>query len=117
MNKNIMKKWTKALKSGKYRKTTGALCKISKQGNASYCCLGVLTDLFNKEHTPDKQRQLIGCGVLSSSVMKWAGIKSATGMLDYNSKETSLTDLNDCKKGKRSFKRMADIIEKNWEQL
>jgi hypothetical protein len=115
MNKTIMKKWVKALRSGKYRKTTGVLCKVANNGNKSYCCLGVLTDLYNKEHK-NNSVDLFGCS-LCSRVMKWSGIGSGYGSLVYNTDETTLANLNDCSQSKRSFKRMADIIEKNWEQL
>jgi hypothetical protein len=115
MNKKIMKKWVKDLRSGKYRKTTGTLCKVAKNGNKSWCCLGVLTDLYNKEHK-EHQVHLTG-GLLHNKVVQWSGIYSWDGKLQYNGASTKLTELNDCDTSKRSFKRMAEIIEKNWEQL
>jgi hypothetical protein len=42
--KNI-KKWCKALDSGKYKQTRGKL-----QDSRGYCCLGVACELFNKDH-------------------------------------------------------------------
>jgi hypothetical protein len=119
MNKNIMKKWVKALRSGKYRKTTGDLCKVAQNGNKSYCCLGVLTDLYNKENKRCPV-ETVGEKDLSHWVMDWSGMHSSFGSLKYGYSDktiTSLSELNDCNKAKRSFKRMADIIEKNWEQL
>lgn len=116
MDKKIMKKWVKALRSGKYRKTTGQLCKVAQNGNKSYCCLGVLTELYLKENkTIDEYDPNNGC--LSPNVQDWAGMNDSCGSLIYSNESTDLTCLNDCTKAKRGFKRIADIIEKNWEQL
>ncbi len=120
MDKKIMKKWVKALRSGKYRKTTGNLCKVAENGNKSWCCLGVLTDLYNKEHKQDPIEIEAEDEDLPYSVEEWSGMKSSCGALPYgygNRPVTSLAELNDCANSKRSFKRIADIIEKNWEQL
>jgi hypothetical protein len=118
MHKHVMKKWVKALRSGKYRKNTGQLCKVAKNGNKSWCCLGVLTDLYNKEHKQNPIEIQAGDGELSFPVMWWSGLISKPGSLRYGNRGlTSLAELNDCDISKRSFKRIADIIEKNWEQL
>jgi hypothetical protein len=115
MNKKIADMWVAALRSGQYRKTTGKLCKIAKNGNKGWCCLGVLTDLYNREYK--KNQAHVGGGLLSFTVENWSGMCSMDGKLRYNKNVTSLSRLNDCKKNKRSFSRMANIIEKNWEQL
>lgn len=36
-----IKRWVRALRSGKYSQTKGALCKWSPDGVEAYCCLGV----------------------------------------------------------------------------
>lgn len=41
VNKSDIRKWVKALRSGKYSKTTGVL-----QDSKGYCCLGVGCDVF-----------------------------------------------------------------------
>ena len=41
-------KWTTALRSGEYTQTTGRLQQHSTGG---YCCLGVLCDIYSKEHS------------------------------------------------------------------
>ena len=120
MYKKIMEKWVKALRSGKYRKTREVLCKVAENGNKSWCCLGVLTDMYNKEHKKNPIEINAKDGDLSHWVMDWAGIRSHQGSLrfGYGSQLiTSLAALNDCNKSKRSFKRMADIIENNWKVL
>jgi hypothetical protein len=116
MKKTIAKKWIKALRSGKYAKTTGQLCRVAQNGNKSYCCLGVLTELYNKEHAV--KESLIG-NDLPYSVSKWAGMGSEIGIIagsGHYSGQT-LADLNDCPQSKRSFMRIADIIERNVENL
>jgi hypothetical protein len=43
MKSKIKKKWLKALRSGDYKQTIGALKRQrGAAGNAAYCCLGVL---------------------------------------------------------------------------
>jgi len=60
MKKKIMEKWVKALRSGKYKQCREKLCAVSgKTGAESYCCLGVLTDLYLKE----RKRQKKGHGI------------------------------------------------------
>jgi hypothetical protein len=60
MKKNIMTKWVKALRSGKYKQCREKLCTVDgKTGAESYCCLGVLTDLYLKE----RKRQKKGHGI------------------------------------------------------
>lgn len=116
MKKTIAEKWVKALRSGKYAKSMGQLCKVAKNGNKSYCCLGVLTKLYNKEHI---DKEFLDRGFLPYSVSKWAGMGSEMGIIagsGHYSGQT-LADLNDCDQSKRSFKRIADIIEKNVENL
>jgi hypothetical protein len=119
MHKKIANKWVTALRSEKYRKTTAQLCKVAENGNKSWCCLGVLTDLYNKEHKQERIEIYAEDDNLPYSVEVWSGMQSSLGSLSYGvyNSPTSLADLNDCTNSKRSFKRIADIIEKNWEQL
>lgn len=58
MDKTIMKKWVKALRSGKYKQGRGTLCQVDKKGNESFCCLGVLCDLYNKDRKAKKKKGL-----------------------------------------------------------
>jgi hypothetical protein len=118
MNKKIAKKWVKALRSGNYKKSTGGLCQIYKNGNRSYCCLGVLTDLYNKENSDTNTEQSLWGGYLSYTVVDWAEMNSINGHISGGHYfGNTLASLNDCGRNKRSFKRIADIIEKNVENL
>ena len=108
MKKSIAKKWTAALRSGKYKQGRNAL-----KFEGKYCCLGVLCAIspwkYNYTTMPDrfgtKNR------VLPEKVLEWAGIKKNTGR--YKD-DTSLVIDND---GGVSFKRIAFLIEKYREEL
>lgn len=49
IDKSLRNKWIKALKSGRYKQGTSALCHIDKDENGkvsrTYCCLGVLCQI------------------------------------------------------------------------
>ena len=49
MNQEIKEQWVKALRSGKYEQTDGALCRVSENGKERFCCLGVLFDVAGGE--------------------------------------------------------------------
>lgn len=140
MKKLIAKKWVKELRSGRWKQGRDALCSI-EEGNKCYCCLGVLTELYNIEQIKKRKKKLITKDVkdryndgkdviaykseedkwnedtLPTEVMKWSGIIAENGSLldsDIGSDFESLADMNDCGK---SFNFIADIIEKHYESL
>lgn len=116
MKQAIMKRWVKALRSGKYRQTRGALRSRNKQNVAAnnFCCLGVLCDLFAKEHSSagwvsksDESRTNLqrsrcafvdektdicatSAGDLPLRVQQWAGIKTASGHFDVTKEFSGL---------------------------
>lgn len=49
MDKKIAEMWVAALRSRKYKKTTSAL-KVVKEKKSKFCVLGVLCDLYQKNH-------------------------------------------------------------------
>lgn len=136
MKQNIMKKWVKALRSGKFKQGTGTLKQYNSKRQVKYCCLGVLCELYNedmkkkkKKTLPEKTKNNNSCFTdwhkhtvfgdkgfdLPKEVMKWSGIETSDGQLWYTLGDLStLSSLNDA--GKR-FKTIANIIEKNWENL
>lgn len=60
MKQEVMKKWVKALRSGKYKQCQESLCKINPDdGSESFCCLGVLMDLYLQ----DRKNQKKGPGI------------------------------------------------------
>lgn len=138
-----MKKWIKALRSGKYKQGTGTLKQYDSKGNAQHCCLGVLCELYNETMKKNKKKTLpekiydndsdFSHGYsrfggkkedLPKEVKDWAGMKNSMGEFytgityfgDYEVEKIreNLADLNDS--GKK-FKTISNIIEKNWEVL
>lgn len=118
MKKRVLTKWLKALRSGKYKQGRGALCQVDKKGNESFCCLGVLCDLYNKEQKRNKKRTLsvetvgptdwlVGeispephlvklyesCdGTLPEEVIKWAGFRKQNSCGDFWGMEANYED-------------------------
>jgi len=146
MKKEIMKRWVKALRSGKYKKGKGLLCQISgRTGVKSFCCLGVLSDIYKKEMKRDKKKDCsrleenyvdakdgvvpywnvegIDAGTLPEAVAKWAGIDTANPHweLGYiNTQKHLLSDLNDGipqSEKSLSFVKIADLIEENYKDM
>lgn len=127
MKKTIAEKWVKALRSGKYKQGQEVLHN-NKGGKDTYCCLGVLCDLYQQDRRSKKKKMLDVDNkwgtitydgkdtYLPDVVIKWAGMKTCGGTWDIEDEEIgNLIYLNDDKRS--SFKRIADIIEKNVENL
>ena len=145
MKQKVMRAWVRALRSGKYKQGRGALRNKTaafKTGQ-KFCCLGVLCDLYAKEH-PDARWEpvgnVLGCiftpdgsagndsfGVLPTPVQKWAGLKTTSGELESKTAwkvfdkvdediavSRELTAAND--EG-ATFRQIAAFIEKHWRRL
>jgi hypothetical protein len=121
MRKEIADLWCDALESGEYTQGIQALC-----SNGEYCCLGVLTDLYNKKFG-DLYIYRRGCflcydnqeSVLPKKVVEWAGMRTSDGTITnlkinkinyYN-----LTCLNDFSEW--DFKEISGFIKEHWEKL
>lgn len=120
MKKSVMKKWVKALRSGKYKQTTNAELK-SKDG--SYCCLGVLCEISKKsewEVGPFSMCYLDAGGFLPTIVQEWAGMDDNKGTLPKpvkNDQKLYIVNLAALNDSGMSFKRIANVIEKNYKDL
>jgi hypothetical protein len=144
MKKEIAKKWIKALRSGKYKQGTHFLKQYDNENKPpKYCCLGVLCELYNESMKKNHKKTLTvkTCnndilsdpenvyitfggkdGDLPVVVRRWAGMKDSCGEFTYKVKINkatvenidSLSVLNDDGK---TFKTIANIIEKNIENL
>lgn len=143
MHKEIADKWITALRSDEYAQTKGAL-EISPEyleshpgmsDGVGFCCLGVLSALAAKEgivtRAPDEFGNIrygtsedMCAGELPDAVMDWAGMSSTDGTritpLDENDDYTeayrdTLMTLNDSKG--YTFKEIADVIEKEYQDL
>jgi hypothetical protein len=131
MKKDIAKLWTKALRSGKYKQGKHTL----RNHDNSFCCLGVLCDLYNKEQKKKKKKTLdvikINCQIegkcykygpatsyLPVVVKKWAGMKTTKGEFFLNDYAYNLAGFNDGDYDTaKSFKSIAKIIDDNVDQL
>ena len=136
MRKEVMVKWVKALRSGKFKQGQGTLKQFNKKGQEQHCCLGVLCELYNDTMKKSKKKTLSEETIyidadfshgysrfggkrddLPKEVMKWSGIGNSMGSFTIDNPihdQYNLADLNDTG---RKFKTIADIIEKNYEQL
>ena len=117
MKPNIKEKWINALRDGSYKQGRDRL-----KVNDTFCCLGVLTDLYIKEKQQYWETQADGLGcfeynisILPDSVVNWAGLTNKSPEITTIGKNgikrtTHLTTLNDsgC-----SFDEIANFIEKD----
>jgi len=122
MKEQIKDKWVKALMSGDYKQGRGKL----KSCDGSFCCLGVLSDLYAKENGV-KWKKYDDCfsivesfDLLPKEVIKWSGMSSESGEIQnelYNNElyDFELAEVNDS--GKHTFDQIADIIEEHWKEL
>lgn len=118
MNRRIKKQWVKALKSGKYKQGEGQL----RDEHNRFCCLGVLCNLYAKEHPKiaakqKEPQQFLGeDSFLPRPVSNWAGFKGDSNpAVIYRNREITLSHLNDgIGHVSLTFDKLAKIIE---EQL
>lgn len=117
MNKKVKKKWLAALRSEEYRQGFGYL-RHNSMGQSFYCCLGVLTDLYLKEHNLKwiggefgtcLPSELSSAFYLDIKVQEWAGFTESDASVIIAGEFCSLSYFNDEKKS--SFLEIADIIE------
>lgn len=102
MKYSVMKKWVKALRSGEYKQSKNYL-----NDEFGYCCLGVLCEVENIKYGKNTK-------ILNNLALKKTGIKSRIGSFTSRDGGFCLTELNDDGK---TFKYIADVIEKNWDKL
>lgn len=123
MKPDIKKAWVDALRSGKYRQTSGLLRWTEPAGESSYCCLGVLCDIYEREtgdmlsteNGPTRDDHGWAEGVLPERVVTWAGVEDQNPdvVADADSsgweRAASLTLLND--EHGFTFEMIADLID------
>lgn len=99
MDKLLKTRWVKALRSGKYKKTTGYMMK----SGVGFCCLGVLCDIqkVNWEET---------LRLNTSNIDSAFPNKKLSGGLDDQQQEC-LANLND---SGHEFDYIADFIERHY---
>ena len=108
--KELRRKWLRALRSGRYKQGRGVLCRIIDDNRYEYCCLGVLCISLRQ---PMKKYEY------KDNLMKF-GKYEVIYCLDDETQEKleishnmvdKLMDMND---GGKSFKEIADYLEKIW---
>lgn len=113
-------KWIKALRSGEYRQGVGRLA-LRKDGQTSYCCLGVACVVLGIPGEPQSNRSLLfdhNEFDLPPSAMTWLGMKTKVGHImhpwmtqkDDGEGYKSLAWLNDGYDG-LTFDQIADTAE------
>lgn len=137
MKNKIMKRWVKALRSGKFKQGKNALKQLTKDGEAKHCCLGVLCELYNQDRKknhkkmaeikinlwdPDFKYGVVefdgNCGLLPDAVAEWAGIEDNRGEFkDFYAAHTKYSGLADMNDEGVKFKTIANTIEQQWENL
>lgn len=102
MIKKDIQKWTKALRSGKYKQS-----KHSLQNKDGYCCLGVACEVFVENYNRCENGYLSGGTPLLSNGAPFFLIELQG---DFSIKtETDFIELND--RGDFTFDEIADMIE------
>lgn len=117
MNPEIKGKWLTALRSGDYVQGKGLLCRVKKDGSKTYCCLGVLTDLYIQEkglewehgvsflHFDDED------AILPLPVGNWSGV-SGTGL--FRNEEGEIEELASVNDTSDNFDKVIQIIEEKF---
>jgi hypothetical protein len=108
MDTQLKAKWVAALRSKRYRQTTGNLRDQYGSGSYGYCCLGVLCHTMGarwKQGVPfikDLRMKIHGEAYLSPETLQLVGLSDGT--------QRELASMND---GPAKFPEIADWIEKN----
>lgn len=113
MNKDVAVKWVKALRSGEYTQIGHTL-----QNSQGYCCLGVLCKIGGIDGVliNTLSGQIKG-GALDDqpAIKEWAGMRTGSGKFKFKHQNNNLMALNDHEE--YTFEQIADVIEKEWENL
>ena len=124
MNTEVKAQWIYALNSGEYQQTTKQLFDGDK-----FCCLGVLCDLYSKEHDEEWEHRYSEFDnrdrwyfydqgeVLPDVVMDWAGLSKENPTLaltEPESQETVFADIAGLNDSGYNFKELSNYIK---EQL
>lgn len=126
MRAHALDAWLKALRSGEYTQGTLKLRRTDENGQKSFCCLGVLSDLAVKEGVCKWNDDITHSSVdgvdafLPDSVISWAGLADMSCQrtrpydpvvfIHTQCATANLSILNDDGK---TFMEIADIIEQN----
>lgn len=110
MKKKIFVKWIKALRSGSYLKTSGAL-----RNDVGFCALGVLCDIsqtgqWESEPNTKKFQYLGQIHYLPKQVAEWAGMTQT----EASKVNAYLITYND--KQRKDFNSLADLLIQKYKK-
>lgn len=120
MKKAIAEKWATALEKGKLKQNFRWLFDGKDK---SYCALGVLVEMYEREHPKNRVTTNVGDTgeilILFSQFqeenmekfLSWAGFISENPSFEGQ----SISNMNDVQK--KSFKEIADFIRKNYKKI
>ena len=121
MDPTIKARWVAALRSGDYDQGHGRLHSKDANGISSFCCLGVLCDLANKENIVSEIMEYPSLNTvaviydddeswLPTSVAEWSGVDHQGTFVEtkHNHEFSTLAELND---SGATFAHLATIIE------
>jgi len=126
MDRSIKERWIAALCSGNYAQTRGWLCVEDSDGNRSFCAVGVLCDLYIKDHKDSSwcrpnprfdqmcfsASSQIGFAVAPSVVCNWANVSlEDLAQVDLRN---DIGDPYEIDRRPYSFLEIADYIQYNF---
>ena len=118
LDPKFKKKWLKALRSGKYQQTQGALRDLADNGEYGFCCLGVALDLKLKDtktgwsgYRGHNSFLLTKTSTVSCDTTKWKQSNFAKEIGLTAEAQDNLAGLNDEGGG---FEQIADYIEDHY---
>ncbi len=117
MKKSVAKKWTKALRSKKFKQGMHSL--HDAEAN-SYCCLGVLCVLAGKDkkYINNRDNAKDNTSLPGPIVYKdFAGMQTNNGSLPGFGKHSEAKALSVMNDSGQTFDEIADFIDENWEEL
>lgn len=125
INKERLKLGLKALRSGKYKQTRGALARLNPDAptGREYCCLGILTETAIENNCDITVKNMDGSDVifyghqdqflsLPFKAQDWYGFDSHDPKIKYNGREVRASYLNDSLR--LSFDQIADLFEETY---
>lgn len=131
MKPEIKKLWVDALRSGEYKQCTGSLIRYPDHeelkliktivpdeallNESSFCCLGVLCDLYRKETGQNLWKNGSfnnNYGVLPAIVLEWSGLIHHNPIVKVSSNLDNITISQANDYYNHDFNMIADVIEK-----
>ena len=122
MKKSVAKAWVKALRSGRFKQTTGMLRNSKRSSDydnsreCGHCCLGVLCAISPFKNNYTRLAEADNSYPHERIYSDWAQMKARNPSVKLpDGSEITLASLNDDRRF--SFEQIADIIEQNADRL